>query len=54
MGATIVNDLIKGAFLSEEELDDLVIERRTATTYNFAVVIDDARWHYPSHPGMTM
>ena len=44
MGATIVNDLIKGAIsFQNEELDDLVIERADGyPTYNFAVVIDDA------------
>ena len=44
MGATIVNDLIKGAIsFQNEELDDLVIERADGyPTYNFAVVTDDA------------
>ncbi len=45
MGATIVNDLIKGAIsFQNEELDDLVIERTDGyPTYNFAVVVDDAQ-----------
>ena len=44
MGATIVNDLIKGIIsFQNEELDDLVIERADGyPTYNFAVVVDDA------------
>lgn len=43
-GATIVEDLIKGNIIfNNEELDDLIIERSDGyPTYNFAVVIDDA------------
>ncbi|MDI6743062.1 MAG: glutamate--tRNA ligase [Smithella sp.] len=43
-GATIVDDLIKGKIVfNNEELDDLIIERGDGyPTYNFAVVIDDA------------
>lgn len=43
-GATIVDDLIKGKIVfNNEELDDLVIERSDGyPTYNFAVVVDDA------------
>ena len=42
-GITIVNDLIRGPVsFNNEELDDLVIERRDGwPTYNFAVVVDD-------------
>jgi glutamyl-tRNA synthetase len=45
MGATVVNDIIKGAIsFQNEELDDLVIERTDGyPTYNFAVVVDDAQ-----------
>jgi glutamyl-tRNA synthetase len=44
-GVTIVNDLIKGIItFNNEELDDLIIERRDGyPTYNFAVVVDDAK-----------
>ncbi|HLA04363.1 MAG TPA: glutamate--tRNA ligase [Syntrophales bacterium] len=44
-GVTVVPDLIKGAVtFNNEELDDLVIERSDGyPTYNFAVVVDDAR-----------
>jgi glutamyl-tRNA synthetase len=44
-GVTVVNDLIKGMItFNNEELDDLVIERSDGyPTYNFAVVVDDAR-----------
>jgi len=44
-GVTVVNDLIKGLItFNNEELDDLVIERSDGyPTYNFAVVVDDAR-----------
>jgi glutamyl-tRNA synthetase len=44
VGATIVNDLVKGAItFNNEELDDLIIERSDGyPTYNFAVVVDDA------------
>lgn len=43
-GATIVEDLIKGNIIfNNEELDDLIIERSDGyPTYNFAVVVDDA------------
>jgi glutamyl-tRNA synthetase len=43
IGATVLNDLIKGPiFFENAELDDLVIERSDGLpTYNFAVVIDD-------------
>ncbi len=43
-GATIVEDLIKGKIIfNNEELDDLIIERSDGyPTYNFAVVVDDA------------
>ncbi|MDO8785031.1 MAG: glutamate--tRNA ligase, partial [Syntrophales bacterium] len=42
-GVTIVKDLVKGSIsFNNEELDDLVIERRDGwPTYNFAVVVDD-------------
>ncbi|MBN2687773.1 MAG: glutamate--tRNA ligase [Deltaproteobacteria bacterium] len=45
VGATIVNDLIKGTVtFNNEELDDLIIERGDGyPTYNFAVVVDDAQ-----------
>ncbi len=45
MGVTIVNDLIKGKVrFNNSELDDLIIERSDGyPTYNFAVVVDDAR-----------
>jgi glutamyl-tRNA synthetase len=44
-GITVVHDLIKGPVsFNNEELDDLVIERSDGyPTYNFAVVVDDAR-----------
>ncbi len=44
-GVTVVPDLIKGVVtFNNEELDDLVIERSDGyPTYNFAVVVDDAR-----------
>lgn len=44
IGSTVVNDLIKGNIVfNNEELDDLIIERQDGyPTYNFAVVIDDA------------
>ncbi|HUH65178.1 MAG TPA: glutamate--tRNA ligase [Syntrophales bacterium] len=44
-GITVVEDLIKGhVTFNNEELDDLIIERRDGyPTYNFAVVVDDAR-----------
>lgn len=43
-GATVLNDLVKGKIVFEnQELDDLIIERADGyPTYNFAVVIDDA------------
>jgi glutamyl-tRNA synthetase len=43
-GATIVDDLVKGRVVFEnEELDDLIILRSDGTpTYNFVVVVDDA------------
>jgi len=42
---TVVNDVIKGTItFNNEELDDLVIERADGyPTYNFAVVVDDAK-----------
>ena len=45
MGVTVVNDLIKGKVrFNNSELDDLIIERSDGyPTYNFAVVVDDAR-----------
>jgi len=45
VGVTIIHDLIKGNIsFNNEELDDLIIERADGyPTYNFAVVIDDAR-----------
>ncbi|HPJ97716.1 MAG TPA: glutamate--tRNA ligase [Syntrophales bacterium] len=44
VGSTVVNDLIKGNIVfNNEELDDLIIERGDGyPTYNFAVVVDDA------------
>ncbi len=44
VGSTVVNDLIKGNIIfNNEELDDLIIERGDGyPTYNFAVVVDDA------------
>jgi glutamyl-tRNA synthetase len=44
VGTTVVNDMIKGTIVfNNEELDDLVIERSDGyPTYNFAVVVDDA------------
>ncbi len=44
-GVTVVKDLIKGMItFNNDELDDLVIERSDGyPTYNFAVVVDDAR-----------
>jgi glutamyl-tRNA synthetase len=44
-GATVVRDLIKGNIsFNNEELDDLILERADGyPTYNFAVVVDDAR-----------
>ena len=44
-GITVVNDLVKGMItFNNEELDDLVIERSDGyPTYNFAVVVDDAK-----------
>ena len=44
-GTTVVHDLIKGNIsFNNEELDDLIIERADGyPTYNFAVVVDDAR-----------
>ena len=43
-GSTAFHDLIKGNIvINNEELDDLIIERRDRyPTYNFAVVVDDA------------
>lgn len=43
-GETVVDDLIKGRVVFEnEELDDLIIMRSDGTpTYNFVVVVDDA------------
>ena len=43
-GSTMFHDLIKGNIvINNEELDDLIIERRDGyPTYNFAVVVDDA------------
>ncbi|MDR2861842.1 MAG: glutamate--tRNA ligase, partial [Syntrophobacterales bacterium] len=43
-GSTMFHDLIKGpVVINNEELDDLIIERRDRyPTYNFAVVVDDA------------
>jgi glutamyl-tRNA synthetase len=45
VGVTVVRDLIKGNIsFNHEELDDLVLERADGyPTYNFAVVVDDAR-----------
>jgi glutamyl-tRNA synthetase len=42
-GRTVVEDLIKGRIVFEnEELDDLIIQRSDGMpTYNFAVVVDD-------------
>lgn len=44
IGSTVFHDLIKGDIvINNEELDDLIIERRDGyPTYNFAVVVDDA------------
>ena len=44
IGSTMFHDLIKGNIvINNEELDDLIIERRDGyPTYNFAVVVDDA------------
>jgi glutamyl-tRNA synthetase len=44
-GTTVVDDLIKGKILfNNEELDDLIIQRSDGyPTYNFAVVVDDAQ-----------
>jgi glutamyl-tRNA synthetase len=45
VGSTVLHDLIKGDIsFSNEELDDLILERADRyPTYNFAVVVDDAR-----------
>ncbi|MBN2439004.1 MAG: glutamate--tRNA ligase [Deltaproteobacteria bacterium] len=45
VGATVIHDLIKGDIsFNNEELDDLILERADGyPTYNFAVVVDDAR-----------
>ena len=45
VGVTVIHDLIKGDIsFKNEELDDLILERADGyPTYNFAVVVDDAR-----------
>lgn len=45
VGVTVIHDLIKGDIsFKNEELDDLILERADRyPTYNFAVVVDDAR-----------
>jgi glutamyl-tRNA synthetase len=45
VGVTVIHDLIKGDIsFNNEELDDLILERADGyPTYNFAVVVDDAR-----------
>ena len=45
VGVTVIHDMIKGDIsFNNEELDDLILERADGyPTYNFAVVVDDAR-----------